>query len=306
MDDLAISVICTDNRAVLETCLQALPDATNGLRWRATVVDNACTDGTGEMVRARFPWATVIRNEVRHGFSRNHNQTLVPALAESSARYLLILNDDTILDPGSLAEMVAEMDRNPELGALGPTMRGPDGLPQDSLLSFPTPLRIAYHALRPGRPAPLPGDRAGWLNGSCVLLRPDALRDVGTLDERFFIFYEDTDLGLRLRDGGWVSEVAHDAGMIHLEHSTVSTPALNSPMARQVLRSQWLYLAKHNGPARAAIVAQLVRVCLAARAVKAAALGRLQKSEQERDNARHLFALARYSVREPLAHELSR
>jgi N-acetylglucosaminyl-diphospho-decaprenol L-rhamnosyltransferase len=303
MHDLVISVICTDNRAALESCLQALPLAAEGLSWHATVVDNACTDGAGEMVHDRFPWATVICNEVRRGFSSNHNQALLPVIEQSSARYVMILNDDTILDPLSLATMVSMMDQNPDLGALGPSMRGIDGAAQDSLLSFPTPVRIALQSLRPGRAAPPPGDRAGWLNGSCVLLRPQAVRDVGTLDERFFIFFEDTDLGLRLRDGGWRSTVAPDAGMIHLEHSTVSMPALNSSMARQMLRSQWLYVGKHNGPKKAAMVAGLVRACLTARLVKAFTLGWLRRDQQELEKARHLLVLARYRASEPLPHE---
>ncbi len=304
MNDLAISVVCTNNRAALESCLQALPDAAQGLSWHATVVDNACTDGAGNMVRDRFPWATVTRNEVRQGFSSNHNPTIVSVLEQSSFRYVLILNDDTILDPGSLTTMVSEMDQNHDLGALGPSLRGIDGAPQDSLLSFPTPTRIVYHSLRPGTPVPLPtADRGGWLNGSCVMLRPDALREVGTLDEQFFIFFEDTDLGLRLRNAGWRSAVARDAGMVHLEHSTITMPALNSPMARQMLRSQWLYMRKHNGSVQAAIVAALVRACLAARAGKACTVGWLRRSEEERDNARRLLALARYRVSEPLAHE---
>jgi N-acetylglucosaminyl-diphospho-decaprenol L-rhamnosyltransferase len=306
MDDLAISVICTDNRPALESCLEALPDAADGLSWRATVVDNACTDGTGDMVRDRFPWANVIRNEVRRGFSANHNLTLVPALAQSSARYVLILNDDTILDPRALTTMVTTMDETPDIGALGPSMRGLDGARQVSLLSFPTPMSIVYHSLRPGRPVGLPDEEARWLNGSCVLLRPEALREAGTLDEQFFIFFEDTDLGLRLRNAGWASTVDGEAGMVHLEHSTVSMPALNSPMARQMLRSQWLYVRKHHGPVRAAIVATLVRGCLVARAVKACALGWLQGNEHERGNARHFLTLARYRVSKPLAHESGR
>jgi N-acetylglucosaminyl-diphospho-decaprenol L-rhamnosyltransferase len=171
------------------------------------------------------------------------------------------------------------------------------------LAIFPTTLHLLFHSLRPGTPPSAPAQREGWLNGSCVLLRPQALRETGTLDERFFIFFEDTDLGLRLRRAGWTSAIAQDAGMVHLEHSTVSTPALNSSMARQMLRSQWLYVRKHNGPVQAAILAALVRVLLVARAVKAGARGWFQRNADERTKARHLLALASYRASRPLAHE---
>ena len=304
MDDLVISVICTNNRRALESCLSSLPEAAHGLRWTATVVDNASTDGTSELVREAFPWATLIRNEVRLGFSANHNKTLVPAVEANAARYVLFLNDDTVLDPGSLTAMVAEMDHRRDLGALGPAIRGTDGTPQTSLIGLPTPPHLVISSLRPGRTvAPMqPGDD-GWLNGSCVMVRPEALREIGSLDERFFIFFEDTDLGRRLLEAGWHSAVASQAGMIHLEHSTVSMPALNSVMARQMLRSQWLYVRKHDGPARAAIVATLVRCSLLIRAAKAFAVGAFAKSDEERAAAGHLVALARYSPAEPLAHE---
>src|SRR5947209_7125263 len=80
VDDVAISIVCTNNRPALEGCLDALPAACEGLRWRATVVDNASMDGTSQLVRERFDWVTLVRNERRHGFAHNHNLTLLPAL----------------------------------------------------------------------------------------------------------------------------------------------------------------------------------------------------------------------------------
>ena len=307
MDDLVISVICTNNRSALESCLRALPEAARGLRWTTTVVDNASTDGTSELVREAFPWATLIRNDVRMGFSANHNKTLVPAVEEHAARYVLFLNDDTILDPSSLTAMVAEMDERHDIGALGPAIRGTDGKPQVSLIGFPSPSHLVISTLLPGRRvAPLQSGHHGWLNGSCVMVRPEAFRDIGPLDERFFIFFEDTDLGRRLLDAGWHSAISRDAGMIHLEHSTVSMPALNSIMARQMLRSQWLYVRKHNGRVRAAIVAGLVRVSLLLRAAKAFAVGTVGSRDEERAAAGHMVALASYSPADPLAHETTR
>jgi GT2 family glycosyltransferase len=302
MDDVEISVVCTDNRPALERCLAALPAACAGLTWSATVVDNASADGTSEMVRGRYPWAALVRNERRAGFSANHNRTLSRVVADRSARCALILNDDTIFDPGAVAAMVAEMDDQPSLGALGPRLRGLDGEPQQSLFRFPTVRDFALDVLMPSRPTG-PAGKHGWLNGSCILFRVDALAGVGLLDERFFIFYEDTDICLRLLEAGWRSAIAASAGMVHLEHQTVSAPALNSAMARQMLRSQWLYLRKHHGRLGAAAVAAAWRVILLLRAARDLVRWRVDRDPTLQERAMDLIRLAGYEVRVPLPHE---
>jgi N-acetylglucosaminyl-diphospho-decaprenol L-rhamnosyltransferase len=300
--DVVISVVCTNNRAALEGCLEALSAACDGLRWQATVVDNAGTDGTSEMVRERFPWATLIRNERPRGFSDNHNLTILPALEREEARYVLVLNDDTVFDPGALATMVAEMDAAPDIGALGPRIRGLDGEPQQSLFEFPTTGRFIARQFQIAGPGAEPDNGDGWLNGSCLLLRASALAEVGSLDPEYFIFYEDTDLGLRLRQGGYRSALSAKAGMVHLEHQTVSTPALSSVMARQMLRSQWLYALRHHGRGRALLVSTGTRAALLLRWLKAK-LGALLGDLEERDQAKRLLRLARYRPSQPLPHE---
>jgi GT2 family glycosyltransferase len=299
--DVAISVVCTDNREALEGCLEALPAACKGLKWRVTVVDNASTDGTSEMVRERFGWATLIRNERRYGFSHNHNLTVDPVLENEEARYVLVLNDDTIFDPGAVRIMVAEMDRSPDIGVLGPQIRGVDGVPQQSLFAFPSTTRMIARQLQIAGPGPEPTD-AGWLNGSCLLLRVIALEAVGTLDPEYFIFYEDTDLGLRLLNGGWRSEVSAEAGMIHLEHQTISAPSLASPMMLQMLRSQWIYIRRHHGRLQATIVSAGSRAALFLRAAKAK-IGAILGDKSEQEHADRLFELARYRPTESLPHE---
>jgi GT2 family glycosyltransferase len=302
--DVVISVVCTNNRAALEQCLAALPAACDGLSWTATVIDNASTDGTSEMVQRRYPWAHLVRREHRAGFSANHNRTLDRVVRDRSADYALILNDDTIFDPGAVAAMVREMEERRSLGALGPRLRGLDGRPQQSLFRFPSVRDFALDVMLPSRPTG-PAGRDGWLNGSCILFRLEALACVGVLDERFFIFFEDTDICLRLRDAGWSSAIAASAGMVHLEHQTVSKPALNSMMARQMLRSQWLYLRKHNGRLGAAAVAVAWRVILLLRALRDLARWSHSDDPTIRERALDLIRLAGYQVRVPLPHERS-
>lgn len=298
--DVEISLVNTENRELLRACLQSLPEACTGLRWRATVVDNASGDGSAGMVRAEFPWAGLLASEWRLGFSANHNQVLRRVLEDGGARYVLILNEDTALDPGCVGELVGLCDADRRIGAAGPVIRGRDGRVQQSHFRFPTVGQQAWAALRP-RSGPRPARGTGWLNGSCILIRTDALRQVGPLDERFFIFYEDTDLGLRLERAGWASAVCQSATMLHHGHETVSRPALGSAMERQMLRSRYLYFCKHRGQARAAALQLATRTALLARALKA--LGEAMLGREEPATARLLAGLAGYDPRTPLPHE---
>jgi N-acetylglucosaminyl-diphospho-decaprenol L-rhamnosyltransferase len=298
--DVEISVVNTNNRALLERCLRSLPDACEELRWHVTVVDNASTDGSAAMVATTFPWAEVLRNERRLGFSASHNRVILPAIAGGRSRYVMILNEDTELAPGAVPKLVAFADGDPKLGAVGPRIHGPDRKIQPSWFRFPTLRRQIWRAFRPGRSHSYQGQR-GWLNGSCVLLRAAALRDVGALDERFFIFCEDIDIALRLLGAGWESKVAPEAEMLHLGHQTVGGSAISEDMERQMLRSRVQYFDKHHGPLRASLVAFVSRLALGVRGVAAWAAG--LRNEAERARAGLLFRLARYDPRDPLPHE---
>ena len=136
--DVAVSLVNTDNRELLERCLRSIPLACSGLSWRATVVDNASGDGSAEMVAELFTWAELLRNDRRLGFSANHNQVIEPALDAETARYVLILNEDTELDPHAVTTLVEVADSRPRLGAVGPTIYGSDGRTQPSYDRFPT------------------------------------------------------------------------------------------------------------------------------------------------------------------------
>jgi len=297
--DVDISLVSTDNRDLLEACLRSLPAACEGLAWRACVVDNASSDGTSEAVARDFPWARVLRNEHRLGFSANHNQVIGPLLEAGAARYVVVLNEDTELDPGSVAALVAYADDRPRIGVVGPEIYGADGERQPSFFRFPHVCGQIWSTLRPGRNPRGPSSN-GWLNGSCLLVRVSALQEIGALDERFFIFFEDTDLGYRMHLAGWESTVAPGVRILHHGHMTVSQPALGSAMERQMLRSRYLYFEKHHGRRQARLVANGVRLALFMRAVKA----RVRRETSDGNRAHVLLAgAARYSPTNPLPHE---
>jgi len=300
--DVEVSLVNTNNRDLLRACLASLPAAAGALRWQATVVDNASDDRSPEVVRLEFPWARLIENPQRAGFSANHNQVIGEVVSHDSARYVLVLNEDTELEPGSLEELVSFADREARLGAAGPRLVEPNGKQQASFFPFPTFSGEFWWALRPGRSL-LEAPDDGWLNGSCLLLRTDALRQVGTLDVRFFIFFEDTDLGLRLHRAGWRSAICESSTVVHHGHQTVSQSGVGAHMERQILRSRYLYFHKHHGPYHSALLALLVRVALAIRATKASAIASLRRDPSERKLAELLWGLVRYDPQKALDHE---
>lgn len=288
MRDVRVSLIAMANPELLRACLASLPGACDGLDWDLHVVDNRALAACVDEVRRALPGAVVHSNDERLGFGANHNQVLLPAVAQDDARYLLVLNDDVELEPGSVSALVDAADADARLGAAGPSLVGADGTPQFSLQAFPTWRGEVSGALRPRSVEGNTGD--GWLNGSCLLLRAAALREVGGFDEEFFLFYEDVDLGLRLRRAGWRSAIVPAAGAVHRGHQTVTLPEWGAASARQVQRSRFVYLRKHHGPLAAHVAAHSTRLAYLLRAAKALL-------ERERPHASFLADLARYDPR---------
>jgi GT2 family glycosyltransferase len=139
------------------------------------------------------------------------------------------------------------------------------------------------------------------LNGSCLLVRAEALREVGILDEQFFIFFEDVDLGIRLRRAGWESVACEAATILHHGHQTVSQPGVGGAMEKQMMRSRYLYFRKHLGPVRAGIGSVLIRAALLLRAAKPMACGLFRPAASAQADL--LLGLVRYDPAFPLPHE---
>lgn len=300
--ELLISLVSMSNRELLRRCLRSIPAACGDLSYDVAIVDNVSTDGSVEMVSAEFPWARVSRNPHRLGFSANHNQNLLPLLQSGSHAFVCILNEDTELDPGSLRALVEACRRDPTVGVAGPRIRGTGGESQASLLAFPSLSREIRRSLLRTSDEVTSG---GWLNGSCLVLSLETLRRVGPLDQRFFLFFEDTDLSRRLADSGLAAVIVSKATMLHHGHSTVARPEFGSAMERQMLRSRYLYYRKHLGRRQAALAMLIVKAELTARAAKAALLGSVCRRPDERDKRDLLLSLVQSDPKRHLDHEIS-
>ena len=116
--DITISLVNTDNRELLLGCLASLEGAARDTDLQTIVIDNASTDGSAAAVREAYPDVEVVERERRHGFGANHNE----AIRRAQGRYVLILNEDTVLHEGMLDRLCRFMDQNREVGACGPKM----------------------------------------------------------------------------------------------------------------------------------------------------------------------------------------
>jgi GT2 family glycosyltransferase len=251
--DVSAVVVSFNAREELLLCLRSLEAQPERL-LEVLVVDNASSDGSAAAVREAFPRFRVLENPANLGFANANNR----ALREARGRYALVLNSDARLCPGALATLARYLDAHPQVALVGPRTRDAAGGIQ---VSFGPPLR-PLDEWRQGRL--VRGVKAGrewarreaerlaaverepfWVSGSCFLARLDALQAVGFFDEGFFLYEEDADLCLRLRQAGWHIVYTPEAEVVHrLGASMEQAPAL----ARiEYQKSHLRYYAKHNG-----------------------------------------------------------
>jgi N-acetylglucosaminyl-diphospho-decaprenol L-rhamnosyltransferase len=233
MVSVAVALVTYESAGDLAACLGSLPAAAGPHELEVVVVDNASRDASAEV--ARRLGVKVLENPANLGLSR----AVDIGAAATAARWLLLVNPDTRLAPGSLARLVETAAADPTIGCVGPHLRNSDGSEYPTGRRFPSILVGAVHAalgtVWPGNPAtrryhltdldrsrPVPVD---WVSGACMLLRREAYEAVGRFDAGYFLYFEEMDFCLRLARAGW--RVVYDPGaeVIHiLGGSTRSAP----------------------------------------------------------------------------------
>jgi len=265
-DDAAVVVVTYDALPWIEDCLASVRGE------QVVVVDNGSRDGTVALVRERFPEVRLVEFENR-GLGAGWNV----GIRETESRYVLLLNADAWLLGDALARLVAFADGRPRAAVVGPRLLNPDGTLQRSVRGFPTLWRLAteYFFLRklaPGTRA-LNAFYAGGFDhdevreaevvmGACMLVRRDAIDEVGPLDEAFFLFSEETDWCYRFRQAGWdvlffpAAECVHVRGAAH-----------GGRLYRENLRGHLRFLRKHDGARTAERARRLLLAALRLRGV---------------------------------------
>ncbi len=237
--DLAVIIVSWNVRDLVIEALRSLfADLdSSGLRAQVLLVDSASTDGTIEAVRAVFPEVRVFAQTENIGFTRGNNLALrelgldQPTASKAAPRAVYLLNPDTITQPGATRALFDALFAEPHVGLVGARLTYDDGAFQDSAFAFPG-LRQLWAELfpTPGRwregrfngryPRALyDGGRqfkADFVLGAAMMLRAEAVRDAGLLDEGFTMYCEEIDWAWRLRRIGWEARCVPAAHVVHL------------------------------------------------------------------------------------------
>jgi GT2 family glycosyltransferase len=256
------------------------------------------------MLINQHPDIDLVSNEHRHGFGRNHNAVLTAVWDGRllpMPRYICILNDDTLLGPGTLSALTSQLDRDPRVGIIGPLIVDGSGVVQHTYYRYPTigtDLRVFLRMARPRATA-----SHAWLNGACIIARTTTLKQIGGFDEEFFLFGEDVDLCYRVNRAGYLVQQLREVSVVHYGHTSVARLEHGSRMEMQMVRSRYLFDVKHHGTRHARRVLALHRGVLRARGVCHWVRNKIGGSECSGPLARLLFEKAAYDPRQRLHHE---
>jgi GT2 family glycosyltransferase len=218
--DLSIILVCWNNKSYLEPCLESLYHPGLQCAFDVVVVDNGSTDGSQEMLREKYPQVRIIQNAENLGLGKASNQ----GIEVTKGRYILLLNNDTLVNGASFDAMVKFLDDHPQAAGVGGRLLNPDGSPQSFYNHFSTlgeEFLIASRlgeSMRPWYPTITHGEEmksVDWIGSACLMLRREALDQVGLLDENYFIYGDEADLQYRLKQAGWEIYFLPSAHTIH-------------------------------------------------------------------------------------------
>jgi GT2 family glycosyltransferase len=257
LEDLAVIIVAYNSAPYISACLQSLSEHMGSLRADVVVVDADSQDDTTDFV-SEFHDVRLLRCRNR-GFAYANNRGLMTC----DARYVLFLNPDTEILEGSLSDLVSRMDDQPGLGLVGVRQVDAQNRLDMTIRRFPNALRAFGDALSaehvPARPhwlgerelAPEAYDReveCDWTSGSFLLARREAIESAGFMDERFFMYSEETDFCRRMSNAGWKIRHVPWMTILHYGAQVGVDPRIESTAAH----SRMLYARKHfSAPHRA-------------------------------------------------------
>lgn len=273
-DELAVVIVTYSPGETLEPFLDTLAKATSR-NVQVILADNGSVDGVPQRVADERANVEFVPTGDNLGYGGGVNR----GVAELDDRYgwIVIANSDVEWAEGALDELLAAGHRWPRAGSFGPLIREPDGSVYPSARLVPSLGRGIGHALFgkiwPGNPwsrayrqseAAVTERAAGWLSGSCMLLRREAFASVNGFDPRYFMYFEDVDLGERLGQAGWLNVYVPTAEITHIGgHSTSRT---SERMLTEHHRSAYRYLADRHPGVLWAPLRVVLRLGLATRA----------------------------------------
>lgn len=253
--EVSIIIVNWNTCDILRDCVASIYAQAKDIKFEVIVIDNASTDGSVEMVKKDFHQVTLLENAENRGFAAANNQ----GLAIAKGRYILLLNSDTIVLDNTIAKSISFADLHPKAAVVGCRILNPDMTLQPSCFMFPSLLNMLLSAsylykLFPGNNF-LGRERMTWwdrndvrevdvVTGCFMLVRREAVEQVGMMDEQFFMYGEETDWCYRFKQAGWKVIFTPVSKIIHL--SGQSTIKVRGDMLVQLRLSILKFIRKHR------------------------------------------------------------
>lgn len=258
--DVSVVIVNWNNRELLRDCLVSIERDAGKVSYEIIVVDNASADDSGAMVRSEFPQVRLISEPTNRGYAGAVND----GIRLSRGRYVLVLNNDIVIGDAAIEKTVGFADRRPEAAVVGCQVRESTRKVQMTCFRFPSVLNLCLDALGLGRIFPnnrfFGREHILWwgrdserqvdvVSGMFMLVRHEAIEQVGAMDESYFLYFEDSDWCYRFWRAGWKMVFWPGAWIIHREGGGHSATKNAANMLVQFQKSQLLFFKKHRGPA---------------------------------------------------------
>jgi hypothetical protein len=265
--DLSIIIVNRNTKEYLLPCLRSVLENEKGTGWKIIVVDNGSRDGSPAEVRGKFPSIHLVENEGNLGFAKAVNQ----GLQKAPGRYIILLNPDTQVKKGAIGELISFMDAHPDAGIAGAKLLDSDGSKQNSIANFPSlATELSNKSLLKWLfPKRFPGKERDYFEpvevdsviGACMMVRRDAIEQVGLLDEDYFLFLEETDWCFRMKKAGWRVYHVPEAEVCHFQGKSASTQRERARV--EYFRSRYHFFKKNRGSLQwfILIIGLIVRQC---------------------------------------------
>lgn len=231
MADISFIIVNWNTRDLLLQCLASIEETMKDIAFDIWVVDNGSSDKSVEAAMEAFPGIYLIANDTNLGFAAAVNLALV----RMQGSYALLLNTDATLTEGAVKVLYDHLEANPRVGMACGQLLNPDGSRQNSIANFPSLLALISNEslLRAIFPRRFPSKRQDHTDpievdsciGACIMVRKEAIDQVGFLDERYFFFMEETDWAYRMKQAGWKIRFVPSARIYHAQGKSVANRA---------------------------------------------------------------------------------